>query len=467
MNDHDGMPTLAFGPFRLVRGRRQLFEGERPVDLGGRCFDLLVALVERAGEVVDKRALTACAWPGSHVEESSLRVQITALRKALGDGQAGRRYIANVPSRGYSFVAPVTALGAAAVVPPVPAGGAAPVSRLPVRLGRVIGRDAVLGLLAAQLAQRRLLTVAGPGGIGKSTVAVAAARRWADAAGGLAWFAEVGAHPGPDGLCSAVAAAIGLDPAAHATPAALAAALGNRPALLVLDNCEHLIDAAARFVVDLLCAAPALRILATSREPLRCEAETVHRLSPLTLPPADAPLGAAQALQYAAIELFVERALESDQAFVLDVASLPAVTGLCRRADGIPLAIETLAAQLGASALDELAARLDDAVLLRLQGRRTAAPRHRSLHAVVAWSHALLRDTERQLLGGLAALPGGFTPDAALAAAADIGFAAADAWATLIALVDKSLVQADTRGPAARYHLLGMTRAHALEQAGA
>lgn len=245
--------TFAFGSFRLIPAQRILLEGGEPLRLGSRAFDILVALIERAGETVSKEELIARAWPDTTVEEAALRVHVAALRKALGDGRDGRRYIANNPGRGYTFVAPIMRENASpALVAP---NGTAESGSLPTLLTRIVGRDEIIAALSTRLARRRFLTIVGPGGIGKTTVAVAVADRARMSYKDGAWFVGLAALSDPDLVPSAVGAALGVRPSGGDYTRALAAWLRDRTALLVLDSCEHVIGATAALAETVLNAA--------------------------------------------------------------------------------------------------------------------------------------------------------------------------------------------------------------------
>lgn len=451
--------VLCFGPFRLQRRERLVMNGDQPIELGGRAFDLLATLTERPGEVITKRELIARAWPRTQVEESSLRVQINALRRALGDGHDGRRYIANVPGRGYSFVAPVEPLAGSSATAPF---GTTSASRLPHLLAPIFGRDATIAMLAEQLQRRRFVTLAGPGGIGKSTVAVAVAHTHLRLSGQSAWFVDLGSIDLGGSVDAAVTAALGLPE----SPEPIERMLTDCRGLLVLDNCEHLVDTIADIALRLRHAAPDLLLLATSRQPLRAEGEWIHRLGPLSVPDENTLLDGRIALTHSAVQLFVERASASTDGFHFGDEQATLVAELCRRVDGLPLAIEIIAACVGALGLRGLAACLDDRFLLLAQGQRTASPRHQTLQAALDWSADLLRSVERRLLIQLSRLPAVFTLDAAMSAAAEQGIAQAEALPGLFDLVEKSLVIAEDRCDMMAYRLMHITRAYARESHG-
>lgn len=450
-----------FGPYRLDAGRQALFDHDRRIRLGGRAFDILLALVERAGELVSRDELVARAWPNVFVDESTVRVHVAALRKVLGDGQAGQRYIVNVPGRGYMFAAP--AVRGAAEAPQAAPRRAAP-SRLPALLARIIGRESLVEHLTSQMSRKRFLTLTGPGGMGKTTLALtlaeAVAERYADGA----HFVDLAVLSDPLHVAPAIAAILDIPVASSDATAELVTALRGRSLLLILDNCEHLVDAAAAVAEQLLFAVPGLHVIATSREPLRAAGEWVHRLLPLPCPPPGATLRAEDVRDYPAVQLFVERAQASLDSFVLTDAEAPAVASICQRLDGIPLAIEFAAARVDFFGVTGLAARLDDQLTMLGNGRRAGLTRHRTLRGTLDWSHQLLPPLEQVLLRRLAVFRGAFPLSAAQAVADDGTANARDVIEGIASLAAKSLLVVDISGDAARYRLLTMTRAYALEK---
>jgi predicted ATPase/DNA-binding winged helix-turn-helix (wHTH) protein len=452
--------TFVFGSFRLIPAQRTLLENGKPLRLGSRAFDILVALVERAGETIPREQLIARIWPDTVVDEGALRVHVAALRKALGDGHPGRRYLANSPGRGYAFVAAVTrehAQPETASTDEVVAGNS-----LPAPLTRIIGREDVIAALGTQLARRRLLTIVGPAGIGKTTVAAAVAGAVRASYKDGAWFFGLASLTDPDLVPSALGAAVGLRLSGVNPLLGLVAWLRDKAALIVLDSCEHVIGGAAALAEAVLKAAPGVSILTTSREPLRAEGEALHRLAALELPSGSVGLSASDALRYSAIQLFSERAMAAEDGFALADADVPAVLEICRRLDGIPLALELAAARIGVFGVRDLAAHLDDRFRLLTTGRRTALPRHQTLGAALDWSYQLLPEEERKALRRLSVFAGDFLLDAATAVAADPGsYGIVDQVANL---VGKSLIAADPRGKVAQYRLLDTTRLYAFEK---
>ena len=293
---------IEFGPFRLFAAERRLLNGETPVPIGGRALDILVALVERAGEVVTKRELFARVWPDITVDESSLRVQVAALRKALGDGGEQPRFILNVAGRGYMFVGSYS-------------GGEAPLSRTwitapPTRPGRIIGRQPDIAAVSDLLTRHRLVTVHGPGGIGKTTLGLAVASLLAPAVDDGVCFVDLSLNADTGAVAHDLASALGLTVRANDPTANIVTFLRSRNLLLVLDGCEAKIDAAAALAEGIVDEAPGVCVLTTSREPLRARGEYVYPLGPLPAPPEDAAHSVTELLNYPAAQLFCERAAE-------------------------------------------------------------------------------------------------------------------------------------------------------------
>jgi predicted ATPase/DNA-binding winged helix-turn-helix (wHTH) protein len=455
--------VIAFGPFRLFAARRLLLEDDKPVRLGSRAFDILAALVERAGEVVGKEELIARAWPQTFVEDTNLRIQISALRRALGAGQAGRRYIVTVPGRGYNFVAPVS-VEEPSRAPLLPTSAQLARHNLPFVVTRIIGRDEIVAALVLRLSRQRLLTIVGPGGIGKTTVAVAVADAMRGSFADGVWFVGLASLPTPDLVPSTLGGVLGIRLPSVNPVGGLTAWLRDKHALIVLDNCEHVVGAVASLAEEILKSVPRISILATSRESLGTEGEWRHRLAPLDFPLGSSEVPAIDPLQYSAVQLFNERASASADDIVIGDSELPAIVEICRRLDGVPLALELAAAHVGTLGIKSLAARLDDRFALLIQGHRTALPRHQTLRATLDWSYGLLAKTEQIVLRRLAVFQGEFTMDDASSIAADTELSADRVVSAVVNLVDKSLRAADVGGEVSYYHLLEMTRAYVLER---
>ncbi|MEJ0017252.1 MAG: winged helix-turn-helix domain-containing protein [Acetobacteraceae bacterium] len=463
METSDTAPALGhrieFGPFTLLPGQRLLLRDGQAVRLGTRAFDVLLALAARPGELVTKEELISQVWPTTYVDEANLRVQLVALRKALGEG--GSRLISNDPGRGYRFTPKVTY--SAMAEPVAPAASSGQISRrLPVAMTRLIGRAAFIDRLTVELPNQRLITIVGPGGIGKTRVAVACAEALADSyADGVAFVDLTEARD----LHSVTAELAGVLEIAPGTGDSLRDAIGylrQRDVLLVIDNCEHVVDAAAELVEAILAGAPRTHILATSREALRASGEWVRSLPPLASPPADVKdLSAAAALQYPAVELFIERATAARFGYRLSDAEAPLVGEICRRLDGVALAIELAAAQVDVLGVAWLAAHLDERLWVLNRGRRTAVPRHQTLTAMLDWSYELLSEQERTTLHCVAAFPGDFSLAEAVDMATSDGIKDIEVIGAVGGLVSKSLAMLDVSGSVTRYRLPAMTRAYA------
>jgi predicted ATPase/DNA-binding winged helix-turn-helix (wHTH) protein len=455
--------VMTFGPFQLRPRENLLLEDDQPVRLGGRAFDMLMALVERPGEVVGKTELIARVWPNTWVEEGNLRFQIAALRRALGDGQGSARYIKSVAGRGYCFVAPVSysepsneAAG--------PSSATEPLGNLPALLTRAIGREQVIGEIAQELPLQRFISIVGAGGIGKTTVALAVAERLAKSYRHGVCFVNLAPLGDSRFVPSALGSALGLSIVTDNPVPGLIAFLRDREMLIVLDNCEHVVDASALLAEALLKGAPCVNILATSREALRAEGELTRRLGPMGVPPPSPAPTAASALTFPAIQLFVQRATANDDNFVLSDEDAPIVADICRHLDGIPLAIELGAARVDALGIRGLAARINDRFSLLMKGRRTALPRHQTLRAMFDWSFDRLDAAEQEFLTALAVFKAPFCLAWAIPVAApshDPDFDVTDA---LEGLVSKSLVTSDASGPVTRYRLLALMRLYGLER---
>jgi predicted ATPase/DNA-binding winged helix-turn-helix (wHTH) protein len=433
------------------------------VRLGSRAFDILAALVERPGEVLGKEQLIARAWPQTFVEEANLKIQVSALRRALGDGQGGNRYVLTVPGRGYNFVAPVRRekTMSANSAPPVPS--TAP-HNLPFAVTRMIGRDDAVAALVTRLARHRLVTIVGAGGIGKTTVALAVAEHMLAGYEHGVWLVDLAPLGDPRLVPSAVATVLGLEIRSENPVPGLIAALRDRRMLLLIDNCEHVIDAAAGLAAAILSGAPAVSIRATSREPFGVAGEREYHLAPLGIPKASSRLTAAEAAASPAVQLFVERVTAIVEDFVLTDANAPAVAEICRRLDGLPLAIEFAAPRVEVLGVEGLFARLDDSLQVLGARRRTTMPRHRTMRAVVDWSYGLLNEDEQSFFNALGIFAGGFTVEAAAAVVPDAAETPCSAIDRLADLVAKSLVVVDASGNQPRFRLLDTTRAYTIEK---
>ena len=461
----DGKEVIAFGPFRLsVLQRRVERVGARnePVAIGGRALHVLIALVERAGQVVSRRELIDLVWPDVVVEEANLRVQITALRKALGADDA--QYIVNVPGRGYTFVAPVQRSVPDAAPPAVTHAGLAQPQNFPASPRLLVGRTETIPTLVSQLLSRRFVTVVGPGGIGKTTVAVAVAHALFPEFGGDAvCFVDLSSLSDSADVSGAVALALGSFVHGVDPRLSILAFLRDKRILLVLDCCEHVIGAVAHLTEHLFRAAPSVHLLATSREALRAEGESVHLLMPLDTPPDVAPT-VAQALASPAVQLFMEKAFSSGHRGELADSEARIVADICRRLDGIALAIEIVASRVGTNGIRGTAELLGSGAGLLLQGRRSALPRHQTMQALLDWSFNLLLAQEREIFCRLSVFVGQFTLDAAISVAGEGEGSMQTVGNAIASLVDKSLIQISSVNGSPHYRLLDTTRAYAAAQ---
>jgi len=457
--------VIEFGNFRLVPSTRSLMRNGALVPVGDRALDLLIALIGRRGQVVSKKQLFEIVWPNTVVEESNLRVNVAALRKALGDGQLGSRFITNIPGRGYAFVGEIRRSGA----PQAAAAGASAAlaegrSNLPARLIRIVGRDQIVARIAEELPERRFVTITGAGGIGKTAVALAVAEKIAGRYRDGIRILDLARLASPTLVAAHLASLLRL-PTGDVDPLnAVVAHIGTWNLLLVLDNCEHAVEAASALAEELLKRSPGAHILATSREPLRATGEWVQRLAPLPSPPASKTLTLQQALAFPAARLFVDRVLACDGSFKFTDEDAPVIAEVCARLDGLPLAIELAAARIPVFGIRGVADRLDDRFDILTKGFRTAVPRHQTLGAMIDWSYQALPEHEKAVWRRLSVFRGAF----ALEAATAIGrseptehLAVIDA---LDSLVEKSLVAVDALASEARYRLLESLRLYAFSK---
>ena len=444
--------------------RRQLFVRGVFADIGERAFDIFAVLVRSRGALVSKDEIMQGVWPGAIVGDNALEAHVSALRKALG---AERGLVKTAYGRGYRVVGAWTA---SEVAPPITldAGGrpASPVvaSNLPLPTSSLIGRDDASSAVIALLAEHRLVTLVGTGGIGKTRLAIDVAHRLVgDQPDGVA-LVELGPLSNPAMVPGAAAAALGIDIANGDALETIGRALRDKRLLLVLDNCEHLVEAAARLAETVLRRAAGVCVLATSREPLRAEGEHLYSVQPLVVPAEGTPV--EQMAKHSAVQLFFARAAAAAPGFPTNPKCIVQVGLVCRRLDGIPLALELAASRAATLGMDVLVARLDDRFRLLTGGRRTALPRHQTLRATLDWSFGLLPDNERAVMRRLAVFAGTFDIDAATCVAASDDVPADLVVECVAELVAKSLVMAQAQGTACSYRLLDTTRAYALERLG-
>ncbi|HLJ06039.1 MAG TPA: winged helix-turn-helix domain-containing protein, partial [Acetobacteraceae bacterium] len=459
-------PIYVNGEWEIDLSRRELRSRGVPVALGGRAFEIIETLVESAGMLVTKEELMASVWPGAAIEDNTLQVHISAVRRAFG---ADRGMLTTAFGRGYRLLGDWTARDddtplsqAEPPLPPAPLPRDEITTNLPLAPSELIGRADAVRQLRDLLSIHRVVTLTGPGGIGKTALAMETARSLLLGAQSEIWSVELMALADPDLVPTAVAGVLGLQPGGGAPSAeSVARAIGRRKMLLLLDNCEHLIDAAARLAETVVRACPRASILATTREVLRIDGECVFRVPPLDVPALDSE-APADVLSHSAVHLFIARTRMRNQDFSPRGVDMPLIANICRRLEGIPLAIEFAAARAAVLGLHEVATRLDDRFDLLTDGRRTALPRHQTLRATLDWSYDLLPAAEQRILRRLAVFPGGFTLDAAAAVMTpDGGGTVIDGIANLVA---KSLVTLDAATSAERWRLLDTVRAYAQEK---
>jgi predicted ATPase len=451
---------LAFGEFELTPAARVLWRSGSPVKLGSRALDILIVLASRPGEVLSKSELTQLVWRGAAVDETAVRVGIAAARKALGEN--GKRYIATVPGRGYCFVLGVSPMTPGRS-PEVAKRGPLRPQRLPAQIANIVGRAEVIESLVEDAPSRRLLSLVGPGGIGKTTVALAVATRLSDTFDATA-FIDLATMEDVSQMSAGVAAALGLSLRPNLSPLEqIAFAVEGQRVLLLFDNCERLVDLAAGLAEELLGQAPGVTILATTRESLRATGEWVYHLSPLQCPPVLSTLSAREARGYSAVEMFEDRAAHALGGYRLDDFDAPYVAHICRRLDGIALAIELAAGRLASLGVQGLAGSLEDCFRILTHGRRTALPRHRTLRAAFDWSFHLLSPEDQAALRRLSVFSGTFSLDDA-EAVIEGDRNVINAADRMTSLVEKSLVVTSLSGRTLQYSLLETTRAYAQQR---
>ncbi|HEX3366069.1 ATP-binding protein [Phenylobacterium sp.] len=454
--------AFEFGPFRLIADQRLLVQAGTPVRINSRAFDILLLLLRASGRVVTSEEILDRVW-GHVIEDVNVRVQMAALRNALGDGRDGRRFILNVRGRGYCFVAPVVRGFRGVHGLPGPTS-AAPRDPFPTPPRKIIGRDGDLARLMEIARDERLISIVGCGGIGKTTLAVALARAIADEFPDGQTFVDLSGLGDPQLAPAALAAALGVAAQTADLAPALCAFLAQRQGLILFDNCEHVIEAIARLAERLHWEAPGIRILATSREPLGIAAERVYRLAPLESPPTEAAQTACDIMAFPAPQLFVERAIAHSDSFAFADDDAPVVAEICRQLDGLPLAIELAAAAVETLGTRGLANHLHDRFSVLTRGYRTALPRQRTLRATLDWSYDLLSPPLQTLFRQLSVFRGPFSPEDARAVVDVQAHGDRTLLDGLIDLAFKSLIVLDVQGESVRCRLLDSARAYGAEQ---
>ncbi len=444
------------GPLQLDPDARVLTQEGEAVALGARAVAVLTVLVSRANEYVEKSAILDAAWPGLVVEEANLAVQISAIRRALAR-VGGGDWIETLARRGYRFVGPVAEIAGRSVAP-------APADRkrtnLPELLTSFIGREQELAEIKQHLATVRLLTLTGIGGIGKTRLAHQAAAEMLDAYRDGVWFVDLAPLADPALVPSALAQVLEVKEApAQSLLDALCSSLRTREALLIIDNCEHVLDGCARLIAALLRETTQVTVIATSREPLHLHGERTYPLG--SLPLADPKADALSIARSDAVRLFVERARQQRPRFDLQEERAGAVAEICVRLDGIPLALELAAARVAVLPVEQIVRLLDQRFRLLTSGSREL-PRHQTLRAMIDWSYELLDEAEKALFARLAVFAGGWTLEAASEVCSGESIAKDDVVYVLIRLIEQSLVLADEDGD--RYRMLETVREYAQER---
>ena len=457
------LPTgecYAFASFRLYPKQRTLARGNEHVAIGGRAFDLLLLLVVQAGNIVSLNDIMSFVWPNVTVDEANLRVQMGLVRKALSRCDKAQHAIETVWSRGYCFILDVRH-HPDGTDPTVPEH--LRLNTLPPLANPPHGREGSIDVIRTALDIQQLVTITGPGGIGKTTVAIEAAKAYASSRATRVIFVDLSDVTGEFGIIATIASALGLGEQGDPLTA-LCEDLRLSSSLLILDTCEHIAEPVSRLVEILLIRCINLKLLVTSREALHTSREWIHRLPALTFPEANEPIDEGNLQEFSALKLFVDR-VRSSMPFELQSQELAVLAEICRRLDGIPLALELAVARISDLGILGIATHLDDCLSILTRGRRTAPLRHRALAASFDWSYGLLSADEQFLLQYLATIDGPFTTEHAIAGARRAG--CSQPLTTLGSLYEKSLLSIDTNSETLQYCLFNTTRAYVLSKNGA
>ncbi|MGF6770568.1 putative ATPase/DNA-binding winged helix-turn-helix (wHTH) protein [Paraburkholderia sp. GAS199] len=440
-----GPQDITFGSFRISIRERRVMSSGKVLPIGDRAFDILMALVSRAGEIVSKAELTNLVWPDTVVDEVNLRVQVFKLRKALGERPGEPKFIESVAGRGYCFIGALN-------------------RHVDRSHPGIVGRRADIAAVAQLLLVRSLVTIVGPGGVGKSTVATAVLKSVAQMRDVRSVVVDLSSVSSARLVSSALAAAVGA-PVNLATPLdAVINALRCKQMVLLLDSCEHVLEAVAELVEAVQEVAPEVLILSTSRQPLNARSEWLYHLQPLEIPKEASTLAVDRALQYPSVQLFLERCRSKVDTFELTPDNVETVCQIVKALDGLPLALELAASQVKILGVSRLLTGLTDRFEILTQGNRAALPRHRTLRATLDYSYDILLDAEKAALRQLAIFAGNFDFDAGAAVAGAMDNPESFFYPVLTALVDNSLVSVVRDAEPVQYRLLDSTRAYALEK---
>jgi predicted ATPase/DNA-binding winged helix-turn-helix (wHTH) protein len=467
VNDHREGTVNSSTRWELDLKGRELRHGGVPVPLGSRAFEIVEVLVRSAGAMVTKGELLDRIWPGAFVSDNTLQVHISAIRKALG---ADRGLLKTASGRGYRLLGDWTTRSGQSMSETVETETISPaiplvVRALPVPGTELIGRANDAQRLSELLSAYRVVTLTGPGGIGKTRLAMEVAHQFCQRNGHDCAVVELVSLSDPSLVISAFASALGLPHGGDdVSPVTVARVIGDRTLLLVLDNCEHVVEAAAQLAEAVVHNCPHATLLTTSRELLRIDGEFAFHVRALDVPTQET-LAASEMLDHSAVQLFIARTRASGgMGDEITPSEFADIATICKRLDGIPLAIELAAARAATLGLSEVVRRLDDRFTLLTSGRRTALPRHQTLRAALDWSYDLLSENEQALLRSLAVFAAGFTLEAAVAVADRSEANQRIAVDDIASLVGKSLIYLDRTSAPERWRLLETTRVYALER---
>src|SRR6266403_2981132 len=443
-----------FGPFELQPDNRRLLKDDATILLRPRTFNLLVALIERAGHLVTKHELLDQVWPKMVVEEGALYVQVSVLRKLLGANA-----ITTVSGGGYRFSLPVTRDDAEAT------GASRSKHNLPYQLTSFVGRVQEIAQLEELVTANRLVTLTGAGGAGKTRLAIEVANPLVEAFADGVWLVELAALSDPRLVPKAVAQALEVkEQPARPVLETLGDYLASKKLLLVLDNAEHLLEGCVQFVDLIVSRCSDIAVLVTSREHLGMAGELTYRVPSLTVPGRGDSFAPDTLLAYEGVRLFVDRARLLRPDFSITAENAAPLASICHRLDGIPLAIELAAPRLRSMSVVELNERLDQRFALLTDGSRAALPRHRTLRSMIDWSYDLLTDVEQAMLRRVSVFAGGWTMAAAEHVCTGDGIEKSDTIGLLTSLIDKNLIITEEHEGATRYRMLETIRQYALDR---
>ena len=441
---------------------REVYRDGQLLQIGSRAFDILELLIREAGKTVTKDEILTQVWPNMVVEENNIHVQLSALRKIFG---VENQVIRTIPGRGYRLTLPVDASELLGLTDPSPAhhAGAARLSGFPICHAPLIGRDDTIVEIVQAMQGVPIVTLLGSGGIGKTQLGIAVARSISAASDIDARFVSLGSVDCADEVVNAVAEALGVaQEDRNSSIQSLIAAIRGRKLLVLLDNCEHVIESAASLCEQLVQASADLHILATSREPLRTRDEKCYWVTPLETPEAGA--SAHEIANCASVRMFLAQMSALDTAIEPDRNSLEMVATICRRLDGVPLALELAAARAAIFGIRKLIAELDDRFQSLTGGRRTAPPRQQSLEAMLDWSYQLLNTNERRVLHRFAVFPARFSFEEACAVATCGRLSRNEVTEAIVGLASKCFLMTTFDSRTKEYFLLETTREYALRK---